>query len=121
MSRILKSRADEISALRPACPRVPVTECPVRIPTKWIEDLEQNQKIPSCCRHPENHDIQAFYSSAEDEAKGAPDIYWFICKGNHELEPGVFGEAVHRRFCVGGSFSPKEGRHTHKRPFWEIR
>jgi hypothetical protein len=33
--------------------RMPVADCPAKIPTRWIEALEHNQKIPSCCRHPE--------------------------------------------------------------------
>jgi hypothetical protein len=94
-----------------ACVRVPVAKCPVRIPQKWIESLEQNQLISSCCRHPENHDIEAWYSSEADRAKGIPDIYKFHC---------TCGRA-HVKFCVGGSRNPSTGEITHPRPFWEIR
>ena len=91
--------------------RVPVADCPAKIPTRWIEALEHNQKIPSCCRHPENHDIVSLYSSNDDKAKGVPDIYIFICKERHDLGKGRIGEAHHRRFCVGGG----------TRPGWEVR
>lgn len=101
-----------------ACRRVKVKERPgfpgilwaggVAIAPKWIEALEQNQQIASCCRHPENHDISAWYSSEADRAKGVPDIYIFHC---------TCGRA-HRRFCVGGS-----NRETGVglRPFWDAR
>jgi hypothetical protein len=84
-----------------ACPQVPVAKCPARVPQKFIEALEHNQRIASCCRHPENHDISAWYSSEADRAKGVPDIYVFHCTCGR----------VHRRFMLGGG----------KRPFWEIR
>jgi hypothetical protein len=91
-----------------ACARVPVARCPARIPVEFIENLEHNQQISSCCRHPENHDISAWYSSEADRAKGIPDIYIFHCTCGR----------VHRTFCVGGS-----DRATGKgmRPFWEMR
>lgn len=98
-----------------ACVRVKVPECPARLPTKWIEDLEQNQQIASCCRHPENHEIEAFYSSEDwkngpDGQSNPPDIYIFYCTCGRK----------HRRFCTGGSTAP-DGRVTHARPFWDIR
>jgi hypothetical protein len=49
------------------------------LPLGWIEAQEQNQQIKSCCRHPENHSIAAFYSSAADEELGIPDIYIMFC------------------------------------------
>jgi hypothetical protein len=104
--------------------RMPVADCPAKIPVRWFEALEHNQKIPSCCRHPENHDIVSLYSSNDDKAKGVPDIYIFICKERHDLginkkhkdKPNAedfrrIGEAHHRRFCVGGG----------TRPGWEVR
>lgn len=102
--------------LRPACKRVKVEEVapgvmmagPVRIPQKFIEALEQNQQIASCCRHPENHDFSAWYSSAADQALGVPDVYLFHCTCGR----------VHRRFMVGGS---DPARRIGMRPFWEIR
>lgn len=93
-----------------------------RLPVRYAEALEQNQQIASCCRHPENHEIEAWYSSDEDKAKGVPDIYIFICTCGR----------MHRRFCVGGNPKlpdgsvdyaalAKAGREEEKRPFWEAR
>ena len=82
-----------------ACPRYPVAKLFDLIPAKYVEALEQNQQIASCCRHPENHDIEALKSS---EAEELPDIYIFHCTCGKQ----------HRRFCVGGGDS---------RPFWEVR
>lgn len=81
------------------CERVPVRKWLHIIPKKYLEALEQNQQIHSCCRHPEEHDIEAFKSKPEETA---PDIYVFHCKCGRR----------HRRFCVGGG---------DERPFWEIR
>jgi hypothetical protein len=62
-----------------ACPRVKVADFPPGfIPRKFFEkNLEQNQLIASCCRHPENHDIAAFKSHPEEKA---PDIYIMYCQ-----------------------------------------
>jgi hypothetical protein len=61
-----------------ACPRVKVADLPEGfIPTKYYEqNLEQNQQIAHCCRHPENHEIEARKSHPDEEA---PDIYIFYC------------------------------------------
>lgn len=83
--------------LTPACPRYPVKKMQGMLPIKWIEDLEQNQQIASCCRHPENHDIEALKSKPTEPA---PDIYIFHCTCGRK----------HRRFCVGDGV----------RPVWEI-
>lgn len=56
--------------------------------TKWIDGLEQNQLIASCCRHPENHEIEALKSHPEEPAA---DIYVFHCTCGRK----------HRFFCVG--------------------
>lgn len=81
-----------------ACPRHPVAKVQ-NIPAKYIHALEQNQKIASCCRHPENHDIEAFYSNEEERWRGKdrdkdypnpPDIYIFHCTCGRK----------HRRFCI---------------------
>ena len=82
-----------------ACERHPVNKLFGLLPVKYIEALEQNQKIASCCRHPENHDIEAFYSSAKETV---PDIYIFHCTCGKK----------HTRFCAGGG---------DVRPFWEVR
>jgi len=62
----------------PACPRVKVSDFPEGfIPPKYYEkNLEQNQLLASCCRHPENHEVEARKSHPEEEA---PDIYIFYC------------------------------------------
>lgn len=75
-----------------ACPRVPVAKVMYKLPIRYIEALEQNQQISSCCRHPENHSIEAWFSSPQQAETGAPDIYKFFCTCGR----------VHVRFCVGG-------------------
>ena len=85
-----------------ACKRTKARKGWDLLPPHYIEALEQNQKIASCCRHPENHDVEAWYSSADDAAKGVPDIYKFICTCGR----------THARFCVGGG---------DVRPVWDIR
>jgi hypothetical protein len=46
-----------------ACPRVKVADLPEdHLKKNHIEHLEQNQKIASCCRHPENHEVEAHKS-----------------------------------------------------------
>lgn len=61
-----------------ACPRVRVADLPEEfIPKKYYEkNLEQNQLLSHCCRHPEDHDIEARKSHPEEES---PDIYIFYC------------------------------------------
>jgi hypothetical protein len=81
-----------------ACKRYPVKKLMALLPVKYLEALEQNQKIASCCRHPENHEIEAFKSKPDEKA---PDIYIFHCTCGKQ----------HRRFCVGGG---------DVRPVWEI-
>lgn len=81
------------------CQRYPVAKLGGLIPARYIEALEHNQKISSCCRHPENHEIEA-WKSKEDEP--VPDIYIFHCTCGRR----------HINFCVGGG---------DVRPFWEIR
>lgn len=84
-----------------ACPRIKAEKVWQQLPVKYIEALEHNQKIASCCRHPENHDVEALYSSEADAEKGIPDIYIFHCTCGRQ----------HRRFCVGEGGRPK----------WEVR
>lgn len=79
------------------------------IPLRFVEGLEQNQQIANCCRHPENHDIEAWYSCEEDYKKGIPDIYKFHCTCGR----------VHVRFCIGGN-NPITGEKDY-RPFWDVR
>lgn len=83
----------------PACPRVKVADLPEgHLKQNHIEALEQNQKIASCCRHPENHEVEALKSHPDENA---PDIYIFHCDKCHRK---------HRFFCVGAT---DEGR-----PYW---
>lgn len=82
-----------------ACPRVKVADFPVGfIPSRYFEALEHNQLIRSCCRHPENHEIEARKSHPEEPA---PDIYIFHCTCGRK----------HRRFCIGAT--------DDARPYWE--
>jgi len=61
----------------PACPRVKVKDFPEGwLPTRYIETLEHNQQIKSCCRHPENHEIEARKSHPDEKL---PDTYIFYC------------------------------------------
>lgn len=80
----------------PGLRRVKVSDVAEIIPTKYFEALEHNQQIASCCRHPENHDIEGFKSHPDEPA---PDIYIFHCTCGRK----------HRRFCVG---------QTDTRPTW---
>lgn len=82
-----------------ACPKYPVAKLFDLLPARYLEALEHNQKIASCCRHPENHEVEAFYSN---ENETVPDIYIFHCQCGRK----------HRRFCIG------EGD---IRPYWEVR
>jgi hypothetical protein len=95
-----------------ACKRLPVASLQASgtLPAKYFEQLEQNQLLESCCRHPENHDIEAYYSSETERWRGKnpdmdmpnpPDIYINFCTCGRQ----------HRRFCVGGS---------DERPYWEV-
>lgn len=84
--------------ITPACPRYPVKKLIGLLPKKYLEGLEQNQQIASCCRHPENHEIEAFKSSPDQTA---PDIYIFHCTCGKK----------HRRFCCSGG---------DVRPVWEV-
>ncbi len=83
----------------PACPRVKVADLPAGFipPRLYEKNLEHNQQLPSCCRHPENHEIEAMKSHPEE---GAPDIYIFHCTCGRK----------HRVFCIG---------RTDTRPHWE--
>jgi len=91
-----------------ACPRYPAEKLRDILPPKYFEALEQNQLIASCCRHPENHEIEALYSSEADRDRGVPDIYIFHCTCGRR----------HARFCVGGSAG--SGGEQEMRPFWEV-
>lgn len=85
----------------PACPRIKVTKVMNLLPIKYIQALEHNQQITSCCRHPENHEIEAIYSCEEQANTKVPDIYIFHCTCGRK----------HRRLCAG---------ENDIRPFWEV-
>lgn len=99
---IRDSWEQEKKAHKIACPRSPAKDWWSILPPRYYESLEQNQKLASCCRHPENHEIEAWYANAEQEAKREPDIYIFHCTCGRR----------HRRLCGGTK---------DVRPFWEIR
>jgi hypothetical protein len=81
-----------------ACPRVKVADLPEGfLKQNHIEHLERNQQIASCCRHPENHEVEALKSHPDEPA---PDIYVFHCHCGKK----------HRFFCVG--------LHD-ERPYWD--
>jgi len=83
----------------PACPRVRVADLPEgHLKQNHIEALEQNQKIASCCRHPENHEVEALKSHPDEKV---PDIYVFHCSCGRK----------HRFFCIGAT--------DDRRPIWD--
>lgn len=92
-----------------ACPRVAVAKVQHLLPEKYIEAL-QNAPEP-CCREVPNLDIEAWYSKAVEQARGAPDVYKFHCNRCGRC---------HARFCIGGNH-PTDPTKLDKRPFWEIR
>lgn len=83
----------------PSCPRVKVADLPEgHLKQNHIDHLEQNQQIKSCCRHPENHEVEALKSHPDELA---PDIYVFYCHCGKK----------HRFLCVGAT--------DDKRPTWD--
>jgi hypothetical protein len=71
------------------------------LPLKFVERLEQDQKLAHCCRHPENHDIVAWYTCEAEEEQGTPDLYILHCTCGRQ----------HRRLMCTLS----------ERPYWESR
>ena len=69
-----------------ACPRVPTSKVLDQIPLRFFERLEQDQLLSSCCRHPENHEIEARWLNEEQRMfrEGKPDIYIFHCTCGRE-------------------------------------
>jgi hypothetical protein len=103
----------ERDQLRLACVRTPLRKLGALIPKRLYErNLEQNQKVAVCCRHAEEHDVEAFYSCAENADRKIPDIYVFHCNGCGRK---------HRVFCVGGSAGSGPDAPMELRPFWEVR
>lgn len=102
-----------------AAPKIPVPKLqrmfpegrPAAVILKWVEHLEQNQKISSCCRHPENHEVEAWCSTTDEwNAKRTPDIYIFHCTCGRK----------HRFFCIGGTEHP-DPQKKQPRLIWEVR
>ena len=87
--------------LVPHCPRRKVSDFPKGfIPARLYErNLEQNQQLAQCCRHPENHEIEALKSHPDEPCA---DIYIFHCECGRK----------HRVFCVGAEDT---------RPEWDAR
>lgn len=79
-----------------SCPRKKVSDFPEGwLPTRLYErNLEQNQLLASCCRHPENHEIEGFKSHPDEPVT---DIYIFHCTCGRK----------HRVFCVGYEFEDR--------------
>jgi hypothetical protein len=71
------------------CPKRRVADFPPGfLKPKHIASLEQDQKLASCCRHPENHKVKAKKSHPDEKCA---DIYIFYCTCGRK----------HRFFCVG--------------------
>lgn len=82
----------------PACPKVKVSDLPEKhLKQNHIERLEHDQTLASCCRHPENHEVEARKTHPDEQA---PDIYIFHCTCGKQ----------HRFMCAGA---------TDVRPVWE--
>ncbi len=73
-----------------SCPPRKVADFPAGfIPPRLYErNLEQNQLLASCCRHPENHEIEGWKSHPDEKVT---DTYIFTCTCGRK----------HRVFCVG--------------------
>jgi hypothetical protein len=112
-----------------ACERIPVKKAVERGylagKMKWIEQQQNNEGIRPCCRNPVEHaDIEAWYSTPADKAKGIPDVYKIICR--ECTTDGL--PTTHVKWCVGGNH-PLAKRHTvqdrpelfDRRPFWKVR
>ncbi|MEP6827926.1 MAG: hypothetical protein ABJA10_07610 [Aestuariivirga sp.] len=67
----------------------------------YMDALEKNEKIATCCRQPIKHDIVSYFSPVGN-AKNEADIYIFVC---------TCGKA-HRRVCMGQG---------DVRPMWSVR
>lgn len=63
------------------------------LPFRYVEMLEQNQELATCCRHPENHTIEAWYTNEEDAENETPDLYILTC---------TCGRRHYRLCCAGG-------------------
>lgn len=57
-----------------------------KFPAKYIHHLEQNQKLPHCCRHPENHHVEIYYSCEDNLRRKVADVHKFICTEQHAID-----------------------------------
>jgi hypothetical protein len=92
-----------------ACPRISVSKVLGLLPDKYVLNFQNHPS--ACCKDAGNLDVEAWYSSDAEQAKGTPDIYKFHCNSC-----GV----CHVRFCVGGDH-PTDPAKKDQRPFWEVR
>lgn len=92
-----------------ACERVRVPDVLHILPERYVAGF-QNHPRP-CCKDAANLQVEAWWSTAREKAKGTPDIYKFFCNTCN---------ACHVRFCVGGNH-PTDPTKLDIRPFWEIR
>jgi hypothetical protein len=89
---------------KPACPRVRVADLPTgHLKQKHIDHLEQNQQIASCCRHPENHDVEALKSHPDEQA---PDIYIFIASAGRSTGSFASGCMTSDQFGMEAKWQP---------------
>lgn len=111
-----------------ACKREPFLKVRAHIERagkiKWFYALQHKAKY-DCCKKPENLDVEAWYSKAEEQERG-PDVYKFYCRVC-EAERST---GCHAFFCVGGSHPLAiQGKVTRAerpdlfeiRPLWDIR
>ncbi len=94
-----------------ACARHPVRNLLAIIPAKYLFALMENKEpIGVCCRQAVDHDIEAFWTSAENVEPERPDLYVLHCKCGRK----------HRRMMVGGA-QGSGAIDTNQRPFWEVK
>jgi hypothetical protein len=62
-----------------ACPLYPVDRIRQLFPEEMLTVMENNQQLKICCRHVDNHLVEARYTSAQQARSGVPDYYIFHC------------------------------------------
>ncbi|MGE0853871.1 MAG: hypothetical protein AB7O44_30385 [Hyphomicrobiaceae bacterium] len=104
-NQAINSRPDDGWLL--ACRRVRVKDLPFALPpVLYINNLERNQDVPSCCRRWEDHHIAAFFSSREwmerrrkdgypEPWGGKPDIYILYCQCGRQHITAQQGQGGH--------------------------
>jgi hypothetical protein len=87
---------------------------------KWMERFIAVSPL-DCCKDPANYDIEAWYSTAKEQAIGTPDLYKFYCRVCEDrVDLGLQDGCCKVAFCVGGSH-PTDPTKQDNRPIWEIR